>query len=313
MEYNIIHNCDFLDNELPDKCAQLIIADPPYFEVKGDFDFVWDSFDDYLKDVEKWAKECKRILAYNGTLFWYGDAKKIAYSQIILDKQFDLLNSLVWENTNPHKQQIRFSDGLRSFAPLTERILLYSQRDLISENYLKNKNPFSIYLKEEFSKAKITNKEIAKLFPSKTGGLTGCVSNWLNGDNVITEIQYQTIKEYLNYKYLNKKYEKLKAKYEKLRRPFNNSNHYGDVIRLPNYETSRYEHDTVKPEKLTIDLINTCSRENDLVIVPFAGSGTECAMSVREGRRFIGYEIDPKYVEIATKRVKKELMQPKLF
>ena len=39
---SVIHR-DFLNNNLPDKCANLIIADPPYFEVKGAFDFVWNS------------------------------------------------------------------------------------------------------------------------------------------------------------------------------------------------------------------------------------------------------------------------------
>ena len=86
MELNKIYNTDFLNNTIPDKSIQLIIADPPYFEVKGEFDFVWKSFDDYLKDVEKWAIECKRILADNGSLFWFGDGKKIAYSQFIFDK-----------------------------------------------------------------------------------------------------------------------------------------------------------------------------------------------------------------------------------
>ena len=80
---NTVHNIDFLNNTLPDKCANLIIADPPYYKVKGDFDFVWNSFEDYLKDVEKWAIECKRLLADNGTLLWYGDAKNIAYAQPI--------------------------------------------------------------------------------------------------------------------------------------------------------------------------------------------------------------------------------------
>ena len=79
-----------MNNQLPDKSVQLIIADPPYFEVKGSFDFVWKSFDEYLQDVEKWAVECKRLLADNGTLFWYGHAKKIAYAQIIFDKYFNL-------------------------------------------------------------------------------------------------------------------------------------------------------------------------------------------------------------------------------
>jgi len=59
-EQNKIYCDDFLNNDLPDKCAKLIISDPPYYHVKGDFDFVWKSFNDYLKDVEKWAIECKR-------------------------------------------------------------------------------------------------------------------------------------------------------------------------------------------------------------------------------------------------------------
>jgi DNA modification methylase len=326
VEKNVIHNIDFLNNSLPDKCANLIIADPPYYKVKGDFDFIWKTFDDYLADVEKWAIECKRLLADNGTLLWYGDAKNIAYAQIIFDKHFNLLNSIVWENTNDHKQQIRFNEDLRTFAPLTERILMYEQRgqktggEIVFEQFLKPKNPFSKYLKNEFKSAKVTNKEIAKLFPSRTGGLTGCVSNWLNGDNVITEEQYLKIREYLNSKYLLKPYEELKAEYEELkaeyeeqRRPFNNSLHLGDVIRLPNYETSKYDHDTIKPEKLTRILIATCSRPNDLIVVPFAGSGTECAMSVKEKRTFVGFEITPKHAEMSNKRVQKILKEPTLF
>jgi site-specific DNA-methyltransferase (adenine-specific) len=310
----VIHK-NWLENELPDKSVQLIIADPPYFEVKGEFDFVWNSFEDYLQDVEKWAIECKRILADNGTLLWYGDAKKIAYTQIIFDKYFNLLNNIVWENTNDHKQQIRFNEDLRTFAPLTERILMYEQKgqktggEIVFEQFLKPKNPFSKYLKIEFKNAGFTNREIAKLFPSRTGGLTGCVSNWLNGDNVITEEQYNVIREYCNNKYLQKPYEELKAEYEELRRPFNNGLHLGDVIRLPNYETSNYNHDTVKPEKLTRALILTCSRRNDLVFVPFAGSGTECAMAAKEGRKFIGYDIEKKYVDMANKRCVPHLTQ----
>lgn len=326
MEVNKIYHDDWMNNQLPDKSVQLIIADPPYYKVKGDFDFIWKSFDDYLKDVEKWAIECKRVLADNGTLYWYGDAKNIAYAQIIFDKHFNLLNSLVWENTNDHKQQIRFNTDLRTFAPLTERLLMYEQRgqktggELIFEQFLKPKNPFSKYLKIEFKNAKVTNKEIAKLFPSRTGGLTGCVSNWLNGDNVITEEQYLKVRDYLNNKYLLKpyeelkaEYEELKAEYEELRRPFNNERFYGDVIRMPNYETGNYAHDTIKPEKLTRELILTSSRPNDLILIPFAGSGTECAMSAKENRNFIGFEIDAKHFKTATDRTEIIKSQPSLF
>ena len=329
MKINKIHNIDFLNNTLPDKCANLIIADPPYFEVKGDFDFIWKSFDDYLKDVEKWAIECKRLLSDNGTLLWYGDAKNIAYSQIIFDKYFNLLNSLVWENTNDHKQQIRFNEDLRSFAPLTERILMYDnavnktglQEIYSNDNYFES---IKEYLRNEKRKSKLTSKDLNRLF-SKYTNKKGCIDRsvmehyWQKSQWVFpTEEIYKNIMQPTGYwqkpyEELRKEYEELRKEYEELRRPFNNSLHLGDVIRLPNYETSKYQHDTIKPEKLTRILINTCSKKNDLVIVPFAGSGTECAMSIKEGRRFVGFEIEEKHTNTANERVKKIIQAPTLF
>ena len=321
MKLNTVHNIDFLNNTLPDKCANLIIADPPYFEVKGDFDFIWNSFEDYLKDVEKWAIECKRILSDNGTLFWWGMDRKIAYAQVIFDKYFELLGTLVWEKPSIANEW----DTRRTFPERgQERILMYSNEtemtglEMITEEFIKPRNPFSKYLKEEFKKAKVTNKQIAKLFPSKTGGLTGCVSNWLNGDNVITKEQYLKIREYLNNEYLRKEYEDLRKEYEYLRkeyedqrRPFNNYLNLTDILRFSRVHNAK--HPTQKPEKLTRALINTCSRKNDLVVVPFSGSGTECAMSAKEKRRFIGFEIEQQYAEMANNRANKILKEPTLF
>src|ERR1017187_10023766 len=120
--FKLIHG-DCMLNDLPYKSVQLIIADPPYFETKGEFDFIWDSFEDYLKDVEKWAVECKRLLADNGTLLWFGSSKRIAYSQIIFDKYFNLENNLVWEKAE--SVGLFGSTGsalLRSFPNSSERI-----------------------------------------------------------------------------------------------------------------------------------------------------------------------------------------------
>jgi len=327
MMNKVIHG-DWMNNDLPDKCAQLILADPPYFEVKGGFDFIWPSFDAYLKDVERWAVECKRLLAENGTLFWWGHAKKIAYAQVIFDKYFNLENSLVWEKKDT--QTLKNSpDEMRTFAPITERLLMYSNEvgmtglEMVMEEHIKPQHPFAIYLREEFKKAGVTAKEISKLFPSATGGLTGCVSNWLNGDNVITEEQYLKIRAHLNneflrreYEELRREYEELRREYEELRRPFNNRGELQtDVLKYSqqSHISSKYDHDTIKPETLTRALILTCSRPNDLVLVPFAGSGTECAMSVREKRNFIGFEIDPKHHATASNRVEKEKRNPTLF
>ena len=326
MEVNKVHNIDFLNNDLPDKCVKLIIADPPYYKVKGDFDFIWKTFDDYLVDVEKWCLECKRILADNGTLLWYGDAKNIAYAQIIFDKHFNLLNSIVWENTNDHKQQIRFNEDLRTFAPLTERILMYGSiaQDTtglkeVEKEYVAPRNPFAKELKKARLKKGVsinTVAEYGKFYGNVNHG--GSVTNWERGYNIPNIEQWKILCDNLpiertEYEHLKTEYEHLRTEYEHLRRPFNNSLHLGDVIRLPNYETSDYDHDTIKPEKLTRILITTCSRENDLVVVPFAGSGTECAMSAKEKRPFIGYEITKKHAEMSQKRANKILSEPTMF
>jgi len=47
--------------------------------------------------------------------------------------------------------------------------------------------------------------------------------------------------------------------------------------------------------------------------VPFAGSGTECAMSVKENRNFVGFEITKKHVDMSNKRVNKIYDNPPLF
>ena len=313
-EINKIHHKDWMLNDLPDKSVQLILADPPYYKVKGDFDFVWKTFDDYLKDVEKWAIECKRVLADNGTLYWYGDAKNIAYAQIIFDKYFNLLNSLVWENTNDHKQQIRFNTDLRTFAPLTERLLMYS-----NETYNLTQCVYHIrdYIRAEIEKAKgkIILKEVNEALGTATNGggvASACLSLDKAEPAMFTKEMYDKLQKWC-YPYLRKEYEELRKEYEELRRPFNNERFYGDVIRLPNYETGNHEHDTPKPEKLTRELILISSRKNDLILVPFSGSGTECAMAAKEGRRFIGFDTELKHVEYANKRTEQILCQPQLF
>lgn len=320
MELNKIHNINFLENTLPDKCANLIIADPPYFEVKGEFDFIWKSFDDYLKDVEKWAIECKRLLADNGTLFWYGHAKNIAYAQVIFDKHFNLINNLVWDKGS--FMGLEESEGLRSFAPCTERILMYS----VGNDYHDNVR-LSIKYIQNYLVTITTRNELAEIL-LKTGNCRNIESAKQNANNIlsqksakpqmITEYQYNLIPNSNKKKYetLRNEYDELRKEYEELRRPFSNHFKLQEILRFSNEAVktgSKYDHETVKPETLTRALILTCSRPNDLVVVPFSGSGTECAMSVKEGRQTIGFEITEKHAEMSNERVQKILQTPSLF
>lgn len=309
---NKVHHDDFLHNTLPDKCAKLIIADPPYYKVKGDFDFIWKTFDDYLAGVEKWAIECKRLLADNGTLFWYGHAKNIAYAQVIFDIHFNLINNLVWDKGS--FMGLEESEGLRSFAPCTERILMYGlqQEDLTGKHYEKVK----FYFWDEYEKSGLTLKKANELMGLATTGAN--LAGELFGKNR-DRFCFPTFEKYTLLQksgFFKKEYEELHKEYEELRRPFANYFKLQEIFRFSNEAQktgAKYDHDTCKPETLTRALILTCSRPNDLVLIPFAGSGTECAMSVKENRNFVGYEITEKYVDMSNERVKKILDKPTLF
>ena len=49
-----------------------------------------------------------------------------------------------------------------------------------------------------------------------------------------------------------------------------------------------------------------------LVLDPFLGSGTTAVAAIQTGRRFLGYEIDAGYCEIARKRIAEAQAQPRL-
>ena len=327
MEINRIHNIDFINNDLPDKCANLIISDPPYFEVKGEFDFIWSSFDEYLKDVEKWAIECCRLLSDNGTLFWYGHAKKIAYSQIILDRYFNIINNLVWNKGS--FLGLEESEGLRSFAPCTERILMYGSKAYdttglkeVEKEYIAPKNPFSIELKKARLKKGVSINQVAeygKFYGNVNHG--GAVTNWERGYSIPLKKQWEILCNNLpiertEYESLRTEYESLRTEYESLRRPFKNHFKLQEILNFSNEQSKtgvKYKHETVKPETLTRALILTCSNPGDLVVVPFCGSGTECAMSAKENRLFCGFDIEKKYVDMANKRCEPYLLTKSLF
>jgi len=316
-----------LHNDLPDGCANLIIADPPYFEVKGGFDFIWPSFDAYLSDVEKWAQECRRLLSDNGTLFWWGMDRKIAYTQVILDRYFSLINNMVWERPGISSEW----DTRRSFPERgMERLLMYGLDyepgewsktgwERVMEEKIKPRHPFANYLRAEFERAVISIAEVRRFVTKELGFDSAMINRWLEGSSIMKPDIYRRFRQWLGpdyfnaeYESLRNEYESLRNEYESLRRPFNNALKLTDVLKFPQDQfAANVGHDTPKPIALTRALILTCSRPNDLVLVPFAGSGTECEAAVFEHRRFVGFEIDPKHATAANSRAEKAIREKK--
>ena len=69
--------------------------------------------------------------------------------------------------------------------------------------------------------------------------------------------------------------------------------------RMPEYE----KHPTQKPEALLERIVEASSSKGDIVLDPFAGTFTTCAVAKRLDRRSVGIEIEEDYVKIGLRRL----------
>jgi site-specific DNA-methyltransferase (adenine-specific) len=82
----------------------------------------------------------------------------------------------------------------------------------------------------------------------------------------------------------------------------------GDVWSFPvlagkRFSSEKVDHPTQKPLSITNRIIEHFSNPDDLVLVPFAGSGTECLAAKRLGRSYIGFEVNDQFVKLAESRI----------
>lgn len=313
---------NFLNNDLPDGCADLIVADPPYFEVKGDFDFQWPTFDAYLSDVERWAAECARLLAPTGNLIWWGSAARIAYSQIILDRHFRLLANCAWYKKNgTHNRKPHGS--ILTFRSSSERFLHYEKKEAPQDraraknavNFYEPFEPIRIWLKQEVQALGGEAFVAAALHISDRAVCHWtCRCQW-------TFPPPRRVQQLLQlYPPLQRKdkaaeFSRKRADFESKLRPFfGELYNFRDIITATQetHITKAYDFPTKKPPTLTRQLIETCSRPGALVVVPFAGSGTECEAAKVSGRRFIAFDTDPRAAAMAQARADAANHEPTL-
>jgi adenine-specific DNA-methyltransferase len=84
----------------------------------------------------------------------------------------------------------------------------------------------------------------------------------------------------------------------------------GDLWVIPNVKSNHVEktdHPCQFPVELVERLVLSLTNKHDWVLDPFLGTGTSIISAVRHGRRGMGAEIVPAYVELATERICQEL------
>ena len=113
-------DCVRVMRSLPEKCADLVFADPPYnLQLRNELyrpdmsrvdavDDGWDqfmSFREYDRFTRAWLRECKRVLKDTGTIWVIGTYHNIfRVGSILQDLGYWILNDICWIKTNPMPQ-----------------------------------------------------------------------------------------------------------------------------------------------------------------------------------------------------------------
>ncbi len=142
----------------------------------------------------------------------------------------------------------------------------------------------------------------------------GASANWKNG---LEDVFFATVSE--NYTFnldAVKQRKKVLAPYKENGKPkdwqqmeegkfrLTCPSNFWDDIAVPYWSMAENTaHPTQKPEKLIAKLILASSNENDLILDPFAGSGTTSVVAKKLNRKYIGVEQNPLYCAWGQKRI----------
>lgn len=103
---------------------QMIVADPPYFQVllEEQWDNTWQSPDEYLKWTLDWVRECKRLLRQDGLLYIFGQLGKREHVWLhtcsMLAKEMQYHDMIIWDRA------VGYNERYDSFTPQYEMVLV---------------------------------------------------------------------------------------------------------------------------------------------------------------------------------------------
>jgi modification methylase len=283
---NVLVQGDCLDvlSFVPSNSVDLVFADPPYnlqlgtkdlrrpndTQVDG-VDDHWDqfaSFADYDRFTERWLKECRRVLKPTGSIWVIGSYHNIfRIGRVLQDIGYWILNDVIWLKLNP----MPHFRGVR----------------------FTNAHETLIWAKKSEGARKITfNYQALKAL----NGGKQMRSDWqlpaadLAADGVVPDGSLEA----------GDGPAALEELIEEWRLPICSG---AERLRDAN---GRKQHSTQKPEALLERVLLATSRPGDLVLDPFAGTGTTGVVAQRLGRRWIMVEREAGYVRLIESRIARQ-------
>lgn len=313
----ICGDCLEVMRELPDKSVDLVLTDPPYNIGKAK----WDKIPNYIEWVGAIFLECQRVLKDNGSFyFFHNDLPQIAQlmewlrqNTRFIFKSFITVDKM---DNSFAKDLYGKQEQFRNYINLAEYCLFYTFQD---ETGLEGILPLCYEPYLDYMTQEKNNAGLSVVDCNKITGHKSIASHWFWQEPVKRQPQPRFIQkqDYLKLEiatgYFQKPYESLRQEYESQRYIFNEKNGKKNVWKYFFREDKQIKHPTQKPIRLISDIIKASSNEGDIIIDPFLGSGTTAIAAHNTGRFFIGIEKEPKYVEIARKRLEQAQSQQSLF
>jgi len=118
-------------------------------------------------------------------------------------------------------------------------------------------------------------------------------------ETVLWASKNQTAKHVFNYE-LSKTWDSSK---DALKNPGKQMRSVWAIPTTPKREKQFGYHPTQKPLELLLRLVAMCSKEGDLVLDPFCGSGTSGVAAISLGRRYVGIDLNEEYSQLAKRRI----------
>jgi DNA modification methylase len=300
--------------------ADMVFTDPPY-GMKKEKDGVLNdnlNYDKLLEFNKQWIPLTFDALKDNGSWYCWGIDEPLMdiYSNIlkpmIKENKITFRNLITWNKF--HKQKPTAIEMMRSYSIYDEKCLFVmcgvQGFNNNADNYFDGYEPIRKYLEQEAKKVELNDKKLKEICGVEMYGHWFTKSQW----DLMKEEHYKKLQDYYKdafkkeYDEIKKEYDEIKKEHYATRAYFDNT-HETYMTEVWDFETANEDeresaggHATPKPIALCARAIKSSSREGEIVLDVFGGSGSTLIACEQLNRICYMMELDEKYVDVIINR-----------
>ena len=290
----MLQNADVLEylSSLNENSIDMIILDPPYFRcVKDEWDNQWFVLQDWIDWCDRWLEQIGRVAKYSCSMWLFGFPYQLTKLLPLCEKHGFTFRQQIVIDKGMQAVAGRTSDKLKMFPTATEHLYYfhYEARDHIRH-----------LLQSERKKHGLNGSQVNALMGKATsgGGAFACMASMKK------PLEHRVYPTRADWEILSQTFDL--PEYDDVVYRFELPTGLTDVWSDINFydRSVKKFHSTQKPLALIERIIKCSTKEGDLILDPFMGSGTTAVVAEQMNRRWCGTEISTEYFEKILERLK---------